>query len=193
MNLKTLLLAGLLGLTSLIIAALLAYLTRWQTAMLSLIPLLCGLMGFVLVLLALLAWGLAKARQVASLRRTGNLLLMAGFFLLLQLAYLPISQRLRQQEVVRAQLFVEALVPSLEAYKARQGVYPETFETILSDDPGPPALLQLQGDYPLQFNNRNFYFQREATYGFRFYLPDGFIGHSYEYCCGSEGRWTVTD
>ena len=117
---------------------------------------------------------------------------MGGFFLLLQLVYFPITQALIRQEVAQAQAFVETLIPRLEVYKTRQGVYPGSIEAILTDDVTPPALLQ--GDDPLLFfNNRNFYFQRGSTYGFRFYLPDGFIGYSYEYCCGPQGRWTVTD
>jgi hypothetical protein len=190
---KTLLVWGLLGLTSLAVAGLLAYLSRWQTALVGIIPLVGGLAGCVLVLMTLLAWSLAKIRQAAGLRRTSKFLLVAGFFLLLQLAYIPITQTLRRMEVAQAQVFVQALIPRLEAYKAQQGVYPGTIEAILTDDITSPALLQLQGDFPLPFNNRNFYFQRGPTYGFRFYLPDGFIGYSYEYCCGPQGRWTVTD
>jgi hypothetical protein len=53
MNLKTLGVAALLGLTSLIVAAFLAYLTRWQTAIPGFIPCLSGLVGFVLVLIGL--------------------------------------------------------------------------------------------------------------------------------------------
>ena len=138
------------------------------------------------------AWGLAKARRAAGLGRASKFLLMGGFFLLLQLVYFPITQALIRQEVAQAQAFVETLIPRLEVYKTRQGVYPGSIEAILTDDVTPPALLQ--GDDPLLFfNNRNFYFQRGSTYGFRFYLPDGFIGYSYEYCCGPQGRWTVTD
>ncbi len=190
---KTLLVGGLLSLISLVVAVLLASLTRWQTATLGLIPLVNGVIGFILVSMTWLAWGLAKVRRAAGLRRTSKLLLLAGFFLLFQLAYLPTAQILRQQEVAKAQAFVEALIPHLEAYKAQQGVYPSTIEAILTDDITLPALLQRQGDVPLPFNNRNFYFQRGPTYGFRFYLPDGFIGYSYEYCCGPQGRWTVMD
>jgi hypothetical protein len=141
----------------------------------------------------LLALGLAKIRRASDLHRTNKFLLMTGFFLLFQLAYIPIAQALRQQEVAQAQAFVEAFIPRLETYKAQQGVYPGTLEAILTDNITPPPLLHLQGDFPLPFNNRDFYFQRGSTYGFRFYLPDGFIGYSYEYCCGPQGRWTVTD
>jgi hypothetical protein len=42
-------------------------------------------------------------------------------------------------------------------------------------------------------NRQQLYFQRGATYGFQFHLPDGFIGFHYEYCCGADGSWTVTD
>jgi hypothetical protein len=34
---------------------------------------------------------------------------------------------------------------------------------------------------------------RGATHGLRFYVPDGFIGVQYEYCCGADGVRTVTD
>ncbi|MEW5957885.1 MAG: hypothetical protein AB1801_09195, partial [Chloroflexota bacterium] len=60
MKLKTLITFGLLSLVSLLIATLLAYVTRWQMAMAGLIPLLSGLMGLVLILMTLLARGLAK-------------------------------------------------------------------------------------------------------------------------------------
>jgi hypothetical protein len=190
---RTLVVWGLLGLASLAVAVILAYLTRWQTAIVGVLPLLSGLAGFVLVLMTLLAWGLAKVRKAGGLRRTGQSLLMAGFFLLFQLAYLPVARALRQQEVARAQAFVEALVPRIEVYQGEQGMYPATVEVILTDDLALPALLRLQGDLPVPFNNRDFYFLSGPTYGFRFYLPDGFIGYSYAYCCGLHGQWTVTD
>ncbi|MCI0478217.1 MAG: hypothetical protein L0Y55_18405, partial [Anaerolineales bacterium] len=72
---KTLLVWGLAGLASLSIALLLAYSTRWQTAIVGLIPLLSGLVGFVLVLIAALAWGAAKARRAASPGRATQALL----------------------------------------------------------------------------------------------------------------------
>ena len=190
---KTLVVWGLLGLTSLAVALLLAYLTRWQTAIVGIIPLVSGLVGFILVLMTLLAWGLAKVRGTTGRRGTGQIFLLTGVFLLLQLAYIPTAQAVRHQEVVLAQTFIESLIPSLETYQEQHGAYPTTIEAILTNDIGASALLQLQGDFPLPFNNRNFYFQRGPTYGFRFYLPDGFIGYFYEYCCGPQGHWTVTD
>ena len=183
----------LLGLTSLVVAGLLAYLTRWQTATVGLIPLVSGLIGFILVLMTMLAWGLAKVRKAVGLRRPGKLLLIAGFFLLFQFAYIPIAQALRQQEVAEAQAFIEALIPRIEAYKEHHGVYPATVDVVLTDNITLPALLQLQSDFPLPFNNQDFYFPNGPSYEFGFYLPDGFIGSSYTYCCGPHGHWTITD
>ncbi len=192
MKLKALAIVGLLSLVSLSAAALLAYFTRWQMAIASIIPLTCGLVGLLLVLLALITWGVARISGRSSQRYKYPLL--AGLFLLLQLAYFPVAKVMRDQEVSQAQTFIASLIPRLEAYKEQHGAYPPTVEVVLTDGAPLPPLLQLQGSAPpLKFDNRNFYFQRETTYGFRFYLPDGFIGYAYEYCCGSRGRWTVAD
>ena len=191
-KLKPLAVLGLLLLVSLSIATLLAYFTRWQMAIASIIPAFCGLAGLLLVLLALITWGVAKIRGRGGERSKYPLL--AGLFLLLQLAYIPVAKVVRNQELGQAQVFIASLIPRLEAYKEQHGSYPPTVEAILTDGAPLPLLLQLQdGIPPRKFNNRNFYFQRETTYGFRFYLPDGFIGSSYEYCCGPRGQWTVTD
>ena len=191
MKLKPLAVLGLLSPVSLSIAALLAYFTRWVMAMASIIPAMCGLVGLLLVLLALITWGVAKIRGTDSQRSKYPLL--AGFFLLLQWGYFPIAQTVRNQEVAQAQTFIASLIPRLEAYKEQHGSYPPAVEAVLTDGAPLPPLLQMQGQLPVGFDNRNFYFQRATTYGFRFYLPDGFIGYSYEYCCGPRGRWTVTD
>ena len=191
MKLKPLAVLGLLSLLSLSIAALLAYLTRWQMAIAGSVPAMGGLVGLLLVLLALITWGVAKIRGTDSQRSKYPLL--AGFFLLLQLAYFPIVQTVRNQELAQAQTFIASLVSRLEAYKEQHGTYPPAVEAVLTDGAPLPPLLQMQGQLPVGFDNRDFYFQRATTYGFRFYLPDGFIGYSYEYCCGPRGRWAVTD
>ena len=194
MRLKPLVMLGLLCLASLSVAVLLAYFARWQTAIVGIIPLLSGLVGFLLILFALITWGLAKVRGSAGQRRMRSKFpLLAGVLLLVQLAYIPTAQALRHQAVNQAQTFMASLMPRLEAYKEQHGVYPSAVEAILTDVITPPALLRLQGNVPLEFNNQHFYFQQGTTYGFRFYLPDGFIGFSYEYCCGPHGQWTVTD
>lgn len=190
---KTLVTWGLTGLASLALAALLAYFTRWWSAMAASIPLLSGLVGFMLLLLTTLAWGLAKIRRGASSTRINRSMLLIGFFLLLQLTYLPISQALRHAEVTRAQAYAEALIPRLETYHEQHGTYPATLDPLATGDANPPALLELHNDLPLPYDNREFYFQRGSTYSFRFYFPDGFIGYAYEYCCGPQGHWTVTD
>jgi len=191
MQLKPLAVLGLLSLVSLAIAALLAYLTRWQMAIAGSIPLICGLIGLLLVLLALITWGVAKIRGRDGQRSKYPLFI--GFFLLLQLAYFPVAKAVRDQELAQAQTFIASLIPRLEAYKERYGTYPPAVEAVLTDGAPLPPLLQLQSQLPMRFDNRDFYFQRETTYSFRFYLPDGFIGSSYEYCCGPRGQWTVTD
>ena len=193
MKSKTLMIWGLTGLASLALAVLLAYLTRWWVAMAVSIPLLSALVGFILVLFPLLAWGLAKIRQGASSPHINRSMLLIGVFLLLQLTYLPISQALRHAEVSRAQKYAEALIPRLETYREQHGIYPATLQPIATGASDLPALLELQGDVPLPYDNRDFYFQHRSTYSFRFYLPDGFIGYIYEYCCGPQGQWTVAD
>ena len=193
MKRKTLTLLGLLSLSSLSLALLLAFSTRWYTAIVGGISLLSGLAGSLLVLITLGALALAQVRRSARPRRIGRVSLLVGIFLLLQLVYIPTAGALRNRQVRQAQEFVESLVPRLEAYKHQYGTYPTAVEAILSDDDSPPSLLQLRGDFPMQFDNRSFYFHRGTTVGFRFYLPDGFIGFSYEYCCGPNGKWTVTD
>ncbi len=191
MKMKPLASLGLLSLASVAIAALLAYFTCWQMALAGIIPLVCGLAGLLLILLTLAAWGVAKLSGRSSQHRKYPL--PVGFLLLLQLAYFPTVKTVRDQELAQAQTFIASLIPRLEAYREQHGTYPPALEAVLTDGAPLPPLLQLQGQLPLGFDNRNFYFQRETTYGFRFYVPDGFIGTSYEYCCGPRGQWTATD
>jgi hypothetical protein len=193
MKLWTPVLWGLPLLASLLAATLLAYFTWRQMAIVGIIPIISGLVGLLLILMALMAWGLAKVRGAAGRRGRGRYLLVAGIFFVLQLAYLPAAQALRHREVNRAQAFIAALIPQIEAYKEQHGAYPATVEAVLTDDVSPPALLQLRGNFPLEYDNQDFYFQQGTTYAFRFYVPDGFIGFSYAYCCGSHGQWTVSD
>ncbi len=193
MNSKVLTVWGKTGLVSLAVATLLAYWTRWQAAIVGSLIMLSCLVSLALIAIRLLALGLAKIKRSTTPRPVNQSILLVGFFILLQLAYIPISQVLRQGEIARAQAFAEALVPRIEAYQKQQGTYPATLEVVLSDEEKLPALLELHGDLPFPYDNQDFYFRRGATYGFRFYLPDGFIGYTHEYCCGQQGRWTVTD
>ena len=71
--------------------------------------------------------------------------------------------------------------------------YPTNPGALLSTDTAYPGLLELAGTFPVMYDNRRFYFSDETTYSFKFYVPDGFIGFHYVYCCGAEGAWTVTD
>lgn len=193
MKRKTLASVGLILLASLSIAALLAYSTRWYLAIFGLIPLLSGLLGVLMFILAVILYVFAKIRRSPGLRGRGNILLLAGLFFLMQLVYLPLARSFRDREVSRAQEFIEMLIPRLEAYRDQHGAYPAAVASILDEEAPLPPLLRLSGDFPRAFDNRDFYFQRGTTYGFRFVLPDGFIGFDYEYCCGPKGEWTVTD
>jgi len=171
----------------------LAYATLWYLAIFSLIPCGVSLIGLVLGLLAFLMLRRARSEASPGLRRVGYSLLVVGGFLFLQLVYLALAPTLRNWEIKRAQAFIHTLIPKLEAYHAQYHTYPSTIEELASADTAYPRLLELTGDYPITYDNRQFYFKRGATYGFKFYVPDGFIGFCYEYCCGAEGTWTVTD
>lgn len=190
---KTLASVGLVLLASLSMAVLLAYLTKWYLAIFGLIPLLSGLLGVLMLILAVITYAFAKVRRSPGLRSRGNIFLLAGFFFLLQLVYLPLARSFRDREVRRAQEFIEMLIPGLEAYRDQHGTYPAAVASILDEEAPLPPLLRLNGDLPTAFDNQDFYFQKGTTYGFRFVLPDGFIGFDYEYCCGPKGEWTVTD
>jgi hypothetical protein len=189
----TLFVSAFVVLGALTTAAVLAHATLWYLAIFSLIPCGVSLVGLILGLLSLLL--LRRARSTASpgFRRVGNSLLVVGSFLFFQLAYVAIAPTLRNWEVRRAQAFIHTLIPRLEAYRAQYDTYPTDMEALVSADTAYPRLLELTGDYPRTYDNRQFYFGRTATYGFKFYVPDGFIGFYYEYCCGAEGTWTVTD
>ncbi len=182
------------GLVSLVIAAVLAVATQWSIAIASILPLFSGFLGIILTIVALLVLRAARSRADDRLRSVGLFLLACSTYLLLQLVYYPIALTLRNREVARAQAFAEALIPRLEAYKQEQGSYPETLEPILEEGTALPALLRLHaGESAIPFDNRSFYAPYATSFRFRFYLPDGFIGYTYEYCCGPQGRWTVTD
>lgn len=184
---------GLLLMVSLAAAAWLADVAKWRLAIISSLAIVSGLVGLLLVGSALIALRSAKACGPGRLRTRAKVLLIGGACLLLQLASIPIALTWRDQEARHAQTFIAALIPQLEAYQRQHGTYPSTLEPLVANNAPLPPLLQLRGDAPLVYNNRDFYVPQGATYGFRFYLPDGFIGFSYEYCCGAQGQWRVTD
>lgn len=193
MKLKTLHLVGLVVLAAIGTVVVLAYSTVWQLAIYSAFPCLSSLLGIVLALVALIVWLRTRTKESPALSRGSKGLLLASVFLLLQPAYLPTAQGLRDLEVKRAQGFIDALIVRLEEYERLHDEYPASADSVLTGDEKVPRLLRLNGDFPLEYDNRQYYVQRGATYGFRFYLPDGFVGFQYEYCCGADGVWTVTD
>lgn len=183
---------GLTVLAGLAVAAILAGATIWLQAVFSAIPVLSGLLGIMLALVALVTIIRARVRTPAS-RCPGKGLLLISLFLLLQLAYLPLARTLRDVEIRHTQEFLGSLVPKLEEYRQQHNVYPERIDEIVAADVTLPRLLQLRDSLPIDYDSRSFYFRRATTFGFQFYVPDGFIGFQYEYCCGVSGTWTVTD
>lgn len=177
-------------LTSLVLAIGLAYFTKWQVVWVAILVSLGGLAGLFALLLALINLVLAAVKTSSRFSMQGKRLFLVAAFLLSQLVYLPVARAFRKQEVERARVFVEALIPKLEAYHQEHGTYPATIESIGAHTLPLPPLLQLQKE---SADNRNFYFLDGASYGFGFYLPDGFIDTYYVYCCGPSGTWTVTD
>jgi hypothetical protein len=179
---------------SILVASYLAYTTVWYFAIYAILP--CGLsiLGLLLGLVALSLLRLARSRKAGGLNTAGKVLLLAGLCLIVQLVYVPIALTLREWEVERTQAFIHSLIPRVEEYKRLHNGYPEHIDAILTDADTLPQLLQLKNLSPLAFDNRQqLYFQRGPTYGFQFRMPDGFIGFHYEYCCGADGSWTVTD
>jgi hypothetical protein len=193
MKLRTLHLVGLTVLAAIGTAVVLAYSTVWQLALYSVLFCLSSLLGIVLALVALIVWLRTRTKESPALSRGRKGLLLASVFLLLQVAYLAIAPGLRDLEVKRAQGFINALIPRLEEYERLHNEYPASADSVLTADEQVPRLLQLNGDFPLEYDNRQYYVPQGATYGFRFYLPDGFVGFQYEYCCGADGVWMVTD
>lgn len=193
MNLRTLSLAGLVILAATGLVVVLAYSTVWQMALFSLLPCLSSLVGLILALAGLIVWLRTRTTESPGLSRVKTGLFLAGVFLLLQAAYFPLAQALRDREVERAQTFINTLIPKLEAYEQSHNEYPASPASVLTGDEAVPWLLQLNGDLPLAYDNRQYYQQRDTTYSFQFYVPDGFAGFQYEYCCGVDGVWTVTD
>ena len=114
---KTFAPVGLVLLASVLVAMLLAYTTKWYLAIFGLIPLVSGLLGVLMLILALIAFAVARLRRSPGLRSRGNILLLAGVFFLLQLVYLPLARSFRDREVSRAQEFIQMLIPRLEAYR----------------------------------------------------------------------------
>ncbi len=174
-----------------IVAAASAYLFEWWRALYGVIPGLASLLGFAygLVVLVKMLAGKTKPGMTTADRN----LLLVSLFLLAQLAYFPFSSAIYNWEIKRAQSFAEGLIPELEEYKRQHNAYPEDVEALIPLDASLPTLLCLSGTAPFEFDNRSFYRRRGTSYGFQFYVPDGFIGYSYEYCCGAHGKWTITD
>ena len=193
MKLKTPVFSGLIVLAGLSVAAGLAYFNRWQLAIFSFVPTLATLLGVILMVIVLLFRRRTKAQPSARLHSLNPTLLLISLFFVLQFAFFPLAQTFRNVEVQRAQALLESLIPQLEDYKRRHAGYPEKITLLLSTDVTLPSLLQLSGTLPVTYDNRNFYRRRQTSYSFQFYVPDGFIGFEYSYCCGAEGMWTVTD
>lgn len=193
MKRKTLYLTGGVGLVALITAAGLAYATVWNLAIFGILFILATLLGLVLALIGFLVWRRTKREPSPRLSRVSQGLLLAGLFLSLQATYFPLALELRSWETRRAEAFIDRLIPKLEAYKRQHNDYPASLDLVLTGDETLPRLLQLSGDFPFRFDNRQYYILRDQSYGFRFYVPDGFIGFHYAYCCGADGGWTATD
>lgn len=177
-------------LASLVSTVGLAYFTRWQVLSIAILVSLGSLVGLLTLVLALINLGLARVKASSRLATHGQrLFLVAVFLLLAQLVYLPAASAFRRQDVKRAQAFAEALIPQLEAYHQQHGTYPATLEAMGADTLPLPPLLQLYRES----THQNFYFLKDASYGFEFNLPGGFLDDLYHYCCGQSGTWTVTD
>jgi len=181
------------SLAGLVAAGASAYFFRWWGALYSAIPFLASLLGALLALTVLLKALVAKIRRKPGLTTIERYLLLLSLFLLSQWAYFPMAATIFDWEIERAQAFAEAAIPALETYKNQHGAYPDELSLVLPPEASPPSLLRLSATQPFEFDNRAFYRLRGATYGFQFYVPDGFIGYSYEYCCGAHGKWTITD
>lgn len=193
MNRRTVYITGLVILLAIATAAVLAYSTVWQQAMFAFIPFLSGAAGFILTIVALLILLRTRRIEPEGSNRFGYKMLLVGIFLLLQITYLPIGLGLRNREVSQAKDFTKALIPKLEEYKSLHGAYPDNLDEVLTGDEKAPRLLRPNNDFSFTYGNRQYYFQKEESYGFRFFLPDGFIGYQYQFCCGADGVWTVSD
>lgn len=185
----------IVGVTSAAVVTLLvvAYVTVWDLIFIGMLVSLVGVIGIVVLLVAFSVRRRAEANASPRLGSVGKGLRLIGIFLMVQLAYYPAALGVRYLELRRTHAFTDALSTRLETYKDENGAYPVALESVLRPGERLPRLLRLSGDFPIDYNNRDFYFQRGGAYGFAFYLPDGFIGFQYEYCCGEDGEWTVTD
>lgn len=194
MKLKNRYIAGLVALVASGIVGVIAYTTVWQWVFLSMLFCLGGVVGIVLVLIALVLRRQAGTEAAPRANKTSTVLLLAGVFLLITATYYPIVRGIRNAEVTRAQNFTTGLIPRLEAYADQNGAYPDSVDAVLTGNERVPRLLHLSDDIPLRYDNRRYYYaQQGESYGFRFYMPDGFIGVHYEYCCGVDGEWTIID
>ena len=193
MKLRMFYVPGLVVLAGIATAGVLAYLTIWNLAIFSAIPCLSSVLGIILALVGLIVWLRTRTKESTGTSRTGGGLLLASVFFLLQITYLPIGVSLQDREVSHAKDFIGALIPKLEEYERLNNTYPASASAVLSGDEEVPRLLQLSGDVPMVYDNRRYYVQEGETYRFRFYLPDGWVGFQYKYCCGADGVWTVTD
>lgn len=170
-----------------------AYLLRWNRAIYNAIPFLCGITGITLALVTLLKIWLSKTKATLRQGKVEQARFLVSIFLMIQFIYFPFSSMFVNLEIEHAKVFAEALIPKLEEYKNQHKAYPEELSKILPVTNSFPSLLRLSGSLPNNFDNRDFYWRQDRTYSFHFYLPDGFIGFTYNYCCGANGSWTITD
>jgi len=185
-------LVGLVILAAIMTATWFAYWTVWEQAFCIWVPCFSGISGIVLALVAKVRQR-TRAETSSEPSKVSQGLLLVSIFLILQFAYVPLVLGIRNLEVRRAQDFIDTLIPRVEAYKREHNSYPATLQPVLTGEEEFPRLLQLSSEFSNEFDNQQFYFQQGDTYGFRFHLPDGSIGFHYEYCCGANGEWTITD
>ena len=154
MKRRTLYVTGGVGVTALTTAAGLAYSTVWYLAIFGILFILATLLGLTLAVIGLIVWGRTKRVASPRLSRVSQGLLLVGLFLSLQVTYFPLAVQWRNWETRRVESFIAELIPHIEAYKRQHNEYPARADLVLAGDETLPRLLQLSGDFPFEFDNR---------------------------------------
>jgi hypothetical protein len=126
--------------------------------------------GVPLLILSAAAWVVSNLPYWDRFLHIAKMMFLAVGLLAFQLLSIPAGQMVLARDVQKAQLYCEALVPQLDEFKQKQGVYPKLQEEIVKAPEDLPRLLR----------SDRFYWRNGKVFTFAFKDPAG-ISNFYEF------------
>jgi hypothetical protein len=128
--------------------------------------------GVPLLILTGAAWVISNLpySDQGRIHHAARMMLVGVGILSSQLISIPAGQMLLAHEVREAQAYCEALIPTLDGIKEKQGVYPKSQEEIIKE----------QKDLPRLLRSDRFYWRNGQVFTFSFKDPAG-VSNFYEF------------